>query len=215
VNPSPAWAALGVTLAVLVAYEAWLALAARRAPRRLAHSAHATLREEWFAAVGAHPGSEVLAVQTLRNALMSATMTASTAALALMGTLALAAPSLHASLDAGSSAVATPRIVLELALLALLFGSLFASAMAVRYYNHASFIGAMPVGSDARARWNALGSAYLRRAGLMYRWGLRQLILVAPVVVAIIQPLAGPVAALVVVAVLLVFDRADDSAPAP
>jgi hypothetical protein len=156
----------------------------------------------------------VLAVQTLRNALMSATMTASTAALALMGTLALAAPSLHASLDTGSSAAATPRIVLELVLLALLFGSLFASAMAVRYYNHASFIGAMPVGCAARARWNALGSTYLRRAGLMYRWSLRQLILVAPVVIAIIQPLAGPVAALLVVAVLLVFDRTDDSAPA-
>jgi O-acetylhomoserine/O-acetylserine sulfhydrylase-like pyridoxal-dependent enzyme len=44
--------------------------------------AHADLREEWLAALSEHPGSEVLAVQTLRNSLIAATMTA---ALRLMG----------------------------------------------------------------------------------------------------------------------------------
>ena len=168
-NAPLAWAALGITLVAIVGYEAWLAWAAGRVPRRLSQSAHALLREEWFAAVGAQKWSEVLAVQTLRNALMSATMTASTTALALMGTLALTAPSLHSSLDAGSAAAMTPRTALELALLALLFGSLFASTMAVRYYNHAGFIGAIPVESEARARWSATGSAYVRWAGLLYR----------------------------------------------
>jgi hypothetical protein len=150
-NAPLAWAALGITLVAIVGYEAWLAWAAGRVPRRLSQSAHALLREEWFAAVGAQKRSEVLAVQTLRNALMSATMTASTTALALMGTLALTAPSLHSSLNAGSAAAMTPRTALELALLALLFGSLFASTMAVRYYNQAGFIGAIPVESEARA----------------------------------------------------------------
>lgn len=200
-----AWAGVGMTLALLLGYEVRLALQSRDQPERTARGTHARLREEWFLAVGAHPGSEVLAVQTLRNALMSATMTASTAALGLMGSVALAAPSLHATLDAPTTF--TPRLLLELLLMLLLFGSLVASAMAVRFYNHVSFIAAMPVGSDARTRWAALGVAHVRRAGLLYSWGLRQLILLAPIVAALLNPLAGPPAALVAILGLSLFDR--------
>lgn len=200
-----AWAGVGMTLALLLGYEVRLALQSRDQPERTARGTHARLREEWFLAVGAHPGSEVLAVQTLRNALMSATMTASTAALGLMGSVALAAPSLHATLDAPT--IFTPRLLLELLLMLLLFGSLVASAMAVRSYNHASFIAAMPVGSEARVRWAALGVMHVRRAGLLYSWGLRQLILLAPIVAALLNPLAGPPAALVAILGLSLFDR--------
>jgi hypothetical protein len=101
-------------------------------------------------------------VQTLRNPLMSATMTASTAALALMGTVTLAAPSLHAAFEVG-----TPRLVLELMMLTLLLPSLVSSVMAVRCYNHVSFIVGMPVGSPDRERWQAAGRAYVRKAGLL------------------------------------------------
>ena len=41
----------------------------RSDPQRLARSAYAALREKWFAAVLAYPGSEILAVQILRNVL--------------------------------------------------------------------------------------------------------------------------------------------------
>jgi len=108
---SSAAAALA-TMLVLVAYEASLAIARRRRPGCVARAAHASLREEWFAAVSATPGSEILAIQTLRNSMMSATMTASTAALGLMGTVALAAPSLHAGVaDAGAPGF-TPRLAM-------------------------------------------------------------------------------------------------------
>lgn len=212
---SSAWVAALATMAVIVGYEAWLAIAQRRRPHALARSAHASLREDWFEAVSAERGSEVLAVQTLRNSLMSASMTASTAVLGLMGSITLAAPSLHASLAAErtEAAMLTPRLAMELVLLLLLFSSLASSVMAVRYYTHASFIGGMPVSSPARRRWVAAGTAYVRRAGLLYSWSLRNLLLIAPVVAFILQPLAGPVAAVLVVAVLSVFDRAA-SAPA-
>lgn len=129
------WLAALATVSVLVLYEAALAFTQRRRPERLARSIHATLREEWFAAVSAQKGSEILAVQTLRNSLMSATMTASTAVLGLMGTVTLAAPSLHATFGEASAGVPifTPRLALELVLLVLLFASLVSSAMAVRY----------------------------------------------------------------------------------
>lgn len=205
------WAAVGATAAVLLLYEVLLVLLQRRRPERLARARHASLREDWFLAVSAQKGSEVLAVQTLRNSLMSATMLASTAALALMGTVTLAAPSLHASFDTarGVSDV-SPRLILELLLLALLFASLVSTIMAVRFYNHAGFIGGMPVDSEARNRWAHAGVRYVRRAGVLYGIGLRQLVLVAPVVAAILLPLAGPVAALLAAALLFWLDRFSD-----
>lgn len=202
------WIAAGATLAALPIYELSLFVAQRRRPGRAIPGAHAGLREEWFLAVSAQPGSEILAVQTLRNALMSASMMASTAALALMGTLTLAAPSLNHQLGSGEwlSAFA-PRLAMELALLALLFASLVCSVMAVRYYNHAGFIGGMPVGSSARTQWTPAGIAYVRKAGVLYGRGLRQLLLVAPLVAFILHPAAGPVAAALVLAVLWRLDR--------
>jgi hypothetical protein len=207
-----AWPAAIATLAIVAAYEAWLAQARKRAPGRLARTAHASLREDWFAAISAQPGSEILAVQTLRNSLMSATMTASTAVLGLMGALSLTAPALHGTLGEAGVASAvwpllTPRLAMEVVLLCLLFASLVASVMAVRYYHHAGFIGGMPVGAPQRQRWAAAGSAYVRRAGLLYSWGLRQLLLLVPVVAFLLHPLAGVAGASVVVLALIQFDR--------
>ncbi|ROZ75427.1 DUF599 domain-containing protein [Ramlibacter sp. WS9] len=206
-SPDERWIAAALTIAVLALYEIWFALAQRRNPGLLARSAHASLREDWFAAVSQQPGSEVLAVQTLRNSLMSASMTASTAVLGLMGTITLSASSLDTSLDGGVAFEFTPRLALELILLALLFASLVTSVMAVRYYNHAGFVGAMPVGSEARRRWSAIGGSHLRRAGILYSWSLRNLVLVVPAVGFILHPAAGPVAAVLVVVVLYGFDR--------
>jgi hypothetical protein len=205
------WTAVGATAAVLLLYEVLLILLQRRQPERLARARHASLREDWFLAVSAQKGSEILAVQTLRNSLMSATMLASTAALALMGTVTLAAPSLHASFDTaqGLSDV-SPRLMLELLLLALLFASLVSTMMAVRFYSHAGFIGGMPVDSEARKHWANAGVRYVRRAGVLYGIGLRQLVLVVPVVAAILLPVAGPVAAVLVAGVLFSFDRYSD-----
>jgi uncharacterized membrane protein len=207
------WAALGATATVLLLYEVLLVQLQRHQPGRLARARHASLREDWFLAVSEQKGSEILAVQTLRNSLMSATMLASTAALALTGTVTLAAPSIHASFDTtrGISDI-SPRLVLELILLALLFASLVSTMMAVRFYNHAGFIGGMPVDSEARNRWSHAGIRYVRRAGVLYGIGLRQLVLVVPVVAAILLPLAGPVAAVLTAGVLFWFDRyTDDS----
>lgn len=51
------------------------------------------LHEEWFDAVSSHAGTEVLAVQTLRNSVMTATMIASISALGLMGAISNFLPS--------------------------------------------------------------------------------------------------------------------------
>lgn len=204
--PMWAWLAAGATLFIVLAYEALQWLPGHATPDTLSRAAHARLRAEWLLALSTHPGSEILAVQTIRNSLMSSTLTASTAALGLMGTVTLiGAPLLNHAPD--EPFAFSPRLMLELALMATLFAALACSTMAVRYYNHCSFIGALPIGSAERARWQDTGVTYLRRAGLLYSWGLRGLLMVAPLVAGVAHPVAGPIAALALVGVLVGFDR--------
>ena len=207
-NAAASWWVALLTAAIPALYELLLWWTQRARPGQVARTAHAQLREAWFHAVSAVPGTEILAVQTLRNSLMSATMIASTAAIGLMGAASLVAPSLHPPLEAGNLWLhITPRLAMELLLLATLFASLVYSVMAVRYYNHVGFIVSMPVGSAQRGLWAASGAVYLQRAGLLYGWGLRHLVLVAPMLGFIVHPLAGPVAAVMVVVALWGFDR--------
>ena len=55
--------------------------------------------------------------------------------------------------------------------------------------------------------WNAVGKAHVRRAGVLYSWSIRNLVLVVPALAFILHPLAGPLAALAVALVLFGFDR--------
>jgi hypothetical protein len=84
--------------------------------------------------------------------------------------------------------------------------ALVSSALAVRHYNHAGFIVGMPVGCETRQRWNAAGTD-VRRAGVLYSWGLRQLTLVVPIVAFILHPVAGLAGAVIVVASMANVDR--------
>jgi hypothetical protein len=196
VNLSASSILVPATLLVLLACEVALAVARRLYPQRMARSAHAALRDAWMHAVSQQRGSEVLAVQTLRNSLMSATMTASAAALGLMGTATLTLPGLHDVFVAPGLPALTWPHVLVLVMMGLLFAALVSSATAMRYYHHVGYIGAMPVESEERRRWTPTGAAYLRRAGALYGAGLRQLMMVGPVVAALLHPVAGFVAAL-------------------
>ncbi len=193
-----------LTLAVLGAYFLYLALA----PQHLAWRTHATLRVDWFDAVSAERGTEILAIQTVRNSVMTATITASTSTLGLIGAVTLVAPSINAVVGTSPAAMLlTPRMAMEFTATALLLVSLVASTMAIRYYNHAGFVCAMPVGSITRMRWANTGRDHLRFAGVLYSWGLRCMILVAPVLVSIVYSPAGPLAALLVTGLLLGLER--------
>jgi hypothetical protein len=79
--------------------------------------------------------------------------------------------------------------------------------MSMRYYNHAGFVMSMPVGSAEREQRLPMAVDYLKRAGVLYSWGLRFFLLVAPIVVGLINSLLMPVAALALVLVLQHFDR--------
>jgi len=211
------WLAAIATVALVAAYEVAQRWRHQHAPEHHAPQAHADLREAWFRAMSEHEGSEIIAVQTLRNSLMSATLTTSTAALGLMGSVTLSAASLHAMLSDSASLAAwvQPRALMEVLLMVTLFGATACSAMAVRYLNHASYILSMPVGSATRLNWADTGIHYLRRGGVLYGWGLRALLMVAPLVVSIVSPLAGPVASLGLLVVLWQLDQVNFNEPKP
>ncbi len=209
------WVMIVATVMITLGYEALQYWRHRDQPDHLARSAHAGLRQAWFEAMSAQHGSEIIAVQTLRNSLMSSTLTASTAALGLMGTVTLAASSLAGPLirHADGEMAASPRLVLELLLMTTLFTSLACSTTAVRYFNHASFIVSMPIDSRERRRWGDTGIHYLRQGGILYGWGFRALLMVAPLVASILNPIAGPFAAMGLVVVLWHLDQVNPNEP--
>jgi uncharacterized membrane protein len=202
---SVGWIALAASVAIVVAYEVRVHRLGARAPDRIGRFAHARIRAEWARALADQPGTEILAVQTLRNALMSATISASTAALALMAAASLlGSAALHGEVTGG---VPTVRGACVLALLATLFASFVCAAMAVRLYNHAGFMTSLPAGSPARHANTTLAVAYLQRAGHFHSWSLRTFFFVAPLVVGLLAPIWMPLAAIGLVVGLAAFDR--------
>lgn len=199
----PAWWAWGVMVAIMVAYTLYLALLART----VAWRTHGQLRQDWLDAMSAQPGSEILAVQTLRNSVMTATMTASTAALGLMGALGLAAPALRTLSESGGSPVLTPALAGEITVILLLVLTLVSTTLSIRYYHHTGFVCAMPVGSPMRARWMETGRKHLRDAGVLYSVGLRSMVWVTPFLAGMVWHIAGVFVALLVFFALYLADR--------
>lgn len=195
-----AWAAIVASGLLVGGYEAQLARTGRRNPTATARSAHRMMRGAWVEALSTQPGSELLAVQALRNSLMSATINASTAALALMGSVSLMA--------SRGARTLSPRLAIELALAALLFAAYVCSAFAMRYYHHAGYAMSLPVDSPERRARTALATMYVQSGGTLYSWSLRCFLFVAPLVAAMLDPLLTPIAAAALVFVLSRFDRA-------
>jgi hypothetical protein len=201
------WALFGVSLLIFAVYEAYVWRLGRTHPDRMARYAHARMRVAWVASLHNRPGFEIVAVQALRNSLMSATIVASTAALALMGSVTLAGSALESSIAAYHTEGLQMRSVLEGLLMFVLFASYVCSSNAMRYFNHACFVMAMPVDSEQRALWTPLASDYVERAGIFYSWGLRTFLMVAPLVAGIVIPVTMPPMTILVIIVQSYFDR--------
>lgn len=203
-NAAQNWISFGISTVLFFAYELWVIWVGWRHPDRIARSAHAFLRATWVDALSRQPGFEIVAVQALRNSLMSATIAASTAALALMGSVSLASSTIESATFDGTPPL---RVVLEILLMATLFASYVCSAMSVRYFSHAGFVMSMPVGAPERPSHTPMAKEYVKRAGLLYSWALRFFLIIAPLVVGIVHPLGMPFMTVLLVAALWFFDR--------
>ena len=196
-------AASGVIVAV---YELFAARKRRRQPMRFARTAHAEIRAGWARAVRTKPGNEVLVVQTLRNSVMAASISASTAVLAFVALVAQLAPRPPDRVASLQQAPLDLHGALLILLMVLVFAAFMLSAMAVRFFNHAGYILATPP-SDASAELTELGARYVARAGHLYSMSLRAFLIAAPFVVGLASaPMMLP-AAIALVAVLVWYDR--------
>lgn len=206
-SPLLAWSLVVASLLLLVVYEARAHWIGSADPQRMARYAHARLRMDWVKSLSTQPGFEIVAVQALRNSLMSATISASTSALAVMGAVSLSGGTLAANLGHWSSTIEALHTSLQGLLVLVLFASYVCSAMAMRFYGHASFVMSMPVASPERQALNPLAAEHVRRAGLLYSWGLRLFLMVAAVVAGIVHPLAMLPVTLLLIVALHYFDK--------
>ena len=200
------WLSFNLSILLLVAYEWRVHHIGQRQPERLARYANAKLRMHWVKSLGDKPGYEIVAVQALRNSLMAASISASTAALAVMGALSMTGASLAANLSRWSGEN-TLHTLLQTMLVGLLFASYVCSALSTRHYSHASFIMSIPVDRPERAELNSAAATHVRRAGLMYSWGLRLFLMVLPAVAGVVHPLAMLPATVLLVIGLRLFDQ--------
>lgn len=191
-----------LALLLLGGYHLYLQRVFIRRPERTYRGRSDRLRLVWVETVrGA--GNDILAIQTLRNWVMSATLFASTAILIGLGivNVALAGVDLSALSNALSAApTSAPVVRFKLLLIAGVFFVAFLHfALALRYYNHTGFLINLPDAAFAGPSSAAIADT-LNRAGGHYNRGTRDFLLATPLVLWLIGPdwfLAGALGTLV------------------
>ena len=206
------WLALGIGCLTMLIYEVRFRRLPQKAPARFSRPVHATIRARWARSLMQRSGQEILAVQTLRNSVMSATIIGSTAAIALMGTISVTSPGidLHqtSAMELESLLNLKPRGVLVALMILVLFATFVLSVMAVRFFNHTGYIISMPSNGQRDERLIAAAQFYLVQAGNYYSMSMRSFLWIAPLAAGLVFPLLLPFAALALVWVLVWFDRA-------
>ena len=215
----PGWASAadGLGLALLVVYHLFLWRVFRHCPERTYRGRTNRLRRAWVETVRAN-GNDILAIQTLRNWVMSATLFASTAIVVGLGIVSVA----FEGLDMGAlsqtlslSPTGAALVQVKLLLLAAFFFSAFLQfALSLRYYNHTGFLINLPSEHFNGTEVDLIADT-LNRAGGHYHQGTRTFLLAIPFVLWLIGPewfFGG-----VVVSLLLLyrFDFRLDRQPAP
>jgi uncharacterized membrane protein len=184
----PDTTAVLTSVLLVAAYYLFLWRQRRLNPTYTIHAVNEIARARWVAHVMANPGKDVMAVQTLRNFVMGASLMASTATLLIVGTLTLSgqAESISRSwhvLNAGGSHAAELWIIKVLSLLVDFIVAFFAFAMAVRLNNHVVFMLNVPTGEGGHdALTPAAVARRLNRAGNLFAIGMRAFFFAVPLV---------------------------------
>ena len=203
-----AWGSLALSLMLILVYEIYSHQVSKRDPTRQARFINSRMRLAWAQAMSVQPGFEIVAVQALRNSLMSATVVATTAALALMASLTLGGASLATGLaQPPGEGIMLLHVLLGATAVGLLFASFVCSAMSMRYFGNATLVVSMPIASPERQRLNPLASHYVQRAGHLYSWSLRLFLMVVPAVAGIVHPVALVPATIALLIALRFFDQ--------
>ena len=199
-------------LLILGGYQMRLVRHSRRTPMHTVQGLNALARNAWVERV-MHEGRDIMAVQTLRNSTMAATLMASTAVILILGILNMLAnadklgPALHVLNPTGSH---EPGIwVFKLMLILVdFFVAFFSFSLAVRGYNHVGFLINVPKDSDKHGITPAKVALHLNRASAYYGIGMRTYYFSVPLVLWLFGPVWTLLYALIGVAAWLVARRA-------
>lgn len=205
------WLMILAGIAVLLIYEWRMRAVGAISPGQTAHGAHTAIRGEWVNSSMGKPEYGVMIIQTLRNSVMTSSFMATTAALALSGTLTLSGIGSTTSLvwqtDALHGAEQLLRTFKLLLLSITFFLSFLFAAMSVRFFNHTGYLMTTDFPPERLPREKALATAYLNRAGRLYSYGLRAFFACVPFLASLAHTWLILPAALLLVAVLYRFDR--------
>ena len=205
---------LGVTasVAMIAVYYVFLWFKVRTNSMYTIHRVNELARRLWVANVMKSPAKDVMAVQTLRNFLMGASLMASTAALLLIGTLTLSGQSDNIArnwhvLNGGGAQSTDLWTVKVLLLLVDFITAFFAFARAVRLANHVVFMMNVP-DHNAHSEFSPdrVGDR-LNRAGGYFAVGMRAFFMAIPLVFWLFGPVLLVVASCALVVILFHLDR--------
>lgn len=207
-------AAFGASAAMIAVYYLLLWREVQKTPTYTIHGVNELARTLWVINVMNNPSRDVMAVQTLRNFVMGASLMASTATLLIIGTLTLSgqaeniARSWHI-LNMGGTHAAELWITKVMCLLADFIVAFFAFAMTVRLANHVVFMINVPE-TDAHHHFAPLAVAHrLNRAGNLFAIGMRAFFFAVPLVFWLFGPLYLFIASCGLVLALRRLDRSD------
>ena len=184
------WGLDALCFALLVGYMLYASGASRRHPECTHQGRSNRLRRAWVESVRAG-SKDALAIETLRNWVMSTTLFASTCILIGLGIISmtfagldLAEPSQALSWVPSNVDIVRVKLLL---LAALFFAGFMQFLLALRYYNQAGFVINLPDGFFNGPPAQPI-AATLDRAGDYYNRGTRVFILAVPFVLWLIGP---------------------------
>ena len=185
------WLVDVIGLAVLIGYHLYLRQVYHEQPERTYRGRSNRLRRAWVEMVRVH-SNDILAVQTLRNWIMSATLLASTSivvGLAIAGTAFTHSEPMPFAASLTMAVDAFVHIHIKfLALSAVFFAAFVQFALSLRYYNQTGFLINLAPANFADGADIDVISETLNRAGGYYNHGTRMYLLSPPLVLWLIGP---------------------------
>lgn len=200
--------AILLVVSLITGYQLYLRALARRNWASVVASAATVARRAWVETVMSDHRDAILAVQTLRNTTMAASLLASTAILLIVGTLTLTgqARSLQETWHfLNIFGTLTPQLWLIklLCIVLLLFLTFFNFVNAIRVLNHVGYMVALQEKPGTAQFSPAMVAAQLERGSHYFRLGMRTYYYLVPFVFWLFGPIYMVGSACLLVFVLL------------
>ena len=205
-------AGFGASLALLVSYRGYLHYRLSKDPGYTVQRVNNLVRSAWVENIMNSGNRDIMAVQTLRNAIMGPTFLASTAALLIVGTLTLTgqgdklSDTWHVLNVFGAKGQELWQAKILLLLLDFMV-SFFSFTMAIRLFIHVGFMINVPLSLDHKPISARHVAIYLNRAGSYHSIGMRAYYFAVPLVFWLFGPHLMLLATMILVVILFVIDR--------